>query len=72
MRFEWDSEKADRNFRKHTVSFDEAKTVFDDPLFIIFAKLAERSFWYTVLTTASLLFLGIFLAQFVRGHWVFG
>ena len=42
------------------------------PLFIIFAKLAERSFWYTVLTTASLLFLGIFLAQFVRGHWVFG
>jgi hypothetical protein len=42
------------------------------PLFIIFAKLAERSFWYTVITTGSLLFLGIFLAQFVRGHWVFG
>ena len=37
MRFEWDSEKADRNLTKHKVSFDEAKTVFDDPLFVIFA-----------------------------------
>ncbi len=30
--FEWDEKKADDNLRKHGVSFDEAKTVFNDPL----------------------------------------
>ena len=34
MRFEWDEEKAASNLAKHGVSFDEAKTVFDDPLFL--------------------------------------
>lgn len=28
--FEWDSEKAKRNFRKHGVSFDEASSIFAD------------------------------------------
>lgn len=32
MRFEWDSEKAADNLRKHRVSFDEAATAFFDPL----------------------------------------
>ena len=32
MRFEWDPRKADENFRKHGVSFNEAETVFRDPL----------------------------------------
>jgi len=32
MRFEWDGEKAESNIRKHGVSFDEAVTVFYDPL----------------------------------------
>ena len=32
MVFEWDPEKAGANFRKHGVSFDEATTVFGDPL----------------------------------------
>jgi len=30
--FEWDDEKARRNLEKHGVSFEEAQTVFDDPL----------------------------------------
>lgn len=30
--FEWDSAKARSNLEKHGVSFDEACTVFDDPL----------------------------------------
>jgi len=30
--YEWDSRKADRNLRKHGVAFDEAVTVFRDPL----------------------------------------
>jgi uncharacterized DUF497 family protein len=29
--FEWNEKKADDNLRKHRVSFDEAKTVFNDP-----------------------------------------
>ena len=32
MRFEWDSVKAESNLKKHRVSFDEATTVFRDPL----------------------------------------
>ena len=32
MIYEWDGEKAALNERKHAVPFDEAKTVFLDPL----------------------------------------
>jgi uncharacterized DUF497 family protein len=32
MQFNWDREKAKKNLRKHKVSFDEALTVFYDPL----------------------------------------
>lgn len=32
--FEWDDAKAIENSRKHHVSFDEAASVFDDPLLI--------------------------------------
>jgi uncharacterized DUF497 family protein len=32
--FQWDVEKADSNLRKHGVSFDEAASVFADPLSI--------------------------------------
>jgi uncharacterized protein len=32
MKFEWDPQKAVKNFRKHQVSFEEAATVFGDAL----------------------------------------
>jgi uncharacterized DUF497 family protein len=32
MRFEWDGRKARRNVRKHGISFEEASSVFLDPL----------------------------------------
>ena len=35
-RFEWDKRKAISNEKKHGVSFDEASTVFRDPLAFIF------------------------------------
>lgn len=35
-RFEWNEEKATLNFKKHKVDFKEARTIFDDPLFITF------------------------------------
>jgi len=36
MRFEWDPKKAAENLRKHRVAFEEASTVFADPLAITF------------------------------------
>lgn len=36
MEFEWDQSKAASNLKKHGVSFEEAKTVFDNPLAVIF------------------------------------
>ncbi|MFH1267442.1 MAG: BrnT family toxin [Planctomycetota bacterium] len=32
LTFEWDENKAKRNLKKHGVSFEEAGTVFGDPL----------------------------------------
>lgn len=32
LRFTWDPAKAEWNLRKHGISFDEARTVFGDPL----------------------------------------
>ena len=48
MRLEWDSDKAEANRRKHRVSFDEATTVFLDPLSATFPdpdhSVGERRF----------------------------
>ena len=48
QRFEWDETKAASNLVKHRVSFDEAASVFDDPLAYTFAdpdhSAAERRF----------------------------
>lgn len=47
MIYEWGSEKAAENQRKHGVSFDEASSVFLDPLALTFDdpdhSLSERS-----------------------------
>jgi hypothetical protein len=46
--YEWDTEKAAENHRKHGVSFDEASSVFLDPLALTFDdpdhSLSERRF----------------------------
>ncbi|MFH1076494.1 MAG: BrnT family toxin [Pseudomonadota bacterium] len=44
MKFEWDPEKAKRNLKKHMVSFDEAATVFYDPLSATFDDV-DHSIW---------------------------
>ena len=36
LEFEWDGSKAAANLSRHGVSFDEAKTVFDDPVYVDF------------------------------------
>lgn len=34
--YDWDDEKAESNLEKHGVSFEEAATIFDDPLYVDF------------------------------------
>jgi hypothetical protein len=36
MKFEWDPKKAGKNLKKHGVTFEEAATVFGDPLAVTF------------------------------------
>ncbi len=36
LTFEWDKEKAKENLRRHKVSFEEAKTIFNDPFLLTF------------------------------------
>jgi hypothetical protein len=37
LEFSWDDDKAERNRRKHDVSFEEAKSVFRDPFAVVVA-----------------------------------
>ncbi|MFN4978920.1 MAG: BrnT family toxin [Pseudanabaena sp.] len=39
MKYEWDENKATKNLAKHGVSFTEAKTIFDDPMYVDFYDL---------------------------------
>ena len=41
MQFEWDPVKDAHNRTKHGVSFEEARTVFEDDLFLCFADPAH-------------------------------
>jgi uncharacterized protein len=43
MQFEWDEDKAAENLRKHGVSFEEASSVFGDPLAITFQDPAHST-----------------------------
>lgn len=50
MKFEWDDTKATKNIQKHGVSFNEASTVFRDPLALTYADPAHSSGEYRYLT----------------------
>ena len=41
LSFEWDRDKARKNKSKHGVAFEEAASVFQDPLAVIFDDLAH-------------------------------
>jgi uncharacterized DUF497 family protein len=41
LQFEWDSNKAGSNKKKHGVSFEEASTIFGDPLSLTIADPAH-------------------------------
>jgi uncharacterized DUF497 family protein len=55
MEFEWDQEKAQSNRDKHGVSFEEAQTVFDDPLYVDFydPDHSENENRYIIIGTSS-------------------
>lgn len=36
LTFEWDEDKARANLKKHKVSFEEGKTIFNDPVLFTF------------------------------------
>lgn len=42
MRFEWDDNKAEANFVKHGIAFEEAVTVFADP-YLLFTEDSSHS-----------------------------
>jgi hypothetical protein len=60
--FEWDEIKSKANFKKHKVSFDEGKTIFNDPfLFTVLDKAhltdEERYISMGLSTTGQILVL---------------
>ena len=69
MFFEWDPKKAAANLTKHKVSFDEATTVFTDPLALTFVdpdhSVDEKRF-ITIGTSSKQRIL--FLAHADRGE----
>jgi uncharacterized DUF497 family protein len=43
LKFEWDEDKAEANKKKHRTTFEEAATVFEDPLAVIFDDEAHSA-----------------------------
>ncbi|NEQ72161.1 MAG: BrnT family toxin [Okeania sp. SIO2D1] len=41
MKCEWNEQKAESNLSKHGISFAEAKTVFEDPLYVDFYRIIK-------------------------------
>lgn len=41
------------------------------PIYILFARLAQRHAWYVLITVWSLLFYALFVSRFVTGYWAF-
>lgn len=53
MKFEWDEEKAESNFQKHGVSFEDASTVFADPFLLVMPDPRHTESRYIVLGRSS-------------------
>jgi len=64
--FEWDDQKAETNYRKHGIRFEEAARVFDDPFAVSEQDRIENGElrWQTIGMTGSCLLL--LVAHMVR------
>ena len=65
--FEWDAKKAENNFKKHKVRFEEAKTVFNDPFLITYRddehSLTEERFISLGMSVTNKILLVVHLEQ---------
>ena len=60
--FEWDEAKAIANARKHGLSFDVARTIFNDPLLLTVADLEHSETeerWFSIGRAANGLLLSV-------------
>lgn len=53
MQFEWNIDKANLNLKKHGVSFNEASTVFNDPLSVTFPDPSYGEERYVIIGLSS-------------------
>ena len=66
LRFEWDADKARANLAKHGVSFEEATTVFQDPLEVMSRDLqhsAHEERWGSIGMSLGHRLLAVFYIQ---------
>jgi uncharacterized protein len=68
MKFEWDPAKAASNFRKHGVRFDEAVTVFKDPLAFIFDDTDHSEHEHREIIIGSSALRKMLLVCFIERH----
>jgi len=70
MHFEWDEDKAERNVKKHRVSFEQAKEIFDDPRAIPFEDLQHSSHEETRHVMIGMSSIGLLFVSFAYGDEV--
>lgn len=68
VKFQWDPAKAKNNIRKHRVSFDEAVTVFKDPLALIFDDIEHSEQEHREIIIGMSALRRMLLVCFVEGH----
>jgi uncharacterized DUF497 family protein len=66
MKFQWDPKKAAINLQKHGVSFEEAVTVFKDPLALIFDDEEHSEEEHREIIIGVSMFSRLFLVCFVE------
>jgi uncharacterized protein len=72
LEFEWDTLKAQRNFEKHGVTFEEAAEVFLDPFYVVWDASDNREIREFVLgySTAERLLLVVHLERGKRTRMI--
>ena len=70
MHFEWDEDKAQRNAKKHRVSFEQAQEVFNDPRAIPFEDLQHSNDEETRYVMIGMSSIGLLFVSFTYGDEV--
>lgn len=70
MQFEWDEDKARQNTKKHRVSFEQARQVFDDPRVVPFEDLEHSSDDQTRYLIIGMSSIGLLFVSFAFGDEV--